>query len=238
MHYRRLIFAGLSSLLPAAVVPSSGCSKSNVVNQDNSTTNNTINNVTQVVGPEGATVDGPDGSQLVVPPGALSEEIELTIGELPDESLETPIPDGNIPVSTTFAFLPHGQLFALDARISFNHTASDPEAVRLLRSEPGGDWQEVTVTDVSESRVIRGTATFSYYVAVVDESDSSGGAGGAGTGGTGGTSGTGGSGLGGSSFDGGSCIPLDGPCAGATDTNCCAPNSCQFQVSEFLCTGP
>ena len=234
MHYRRIVLLGSSLLVTIAAV-SSGCSKSNTVNQDNSTTNTTINNITQTVGPEGATVDGPDESQLVVPPGALSEDTELTIGELPEDSLETPIPDGSVAVSKIFAFLPHGQLFALDARLSFPHSAGTATGLRMLRSQPGGDWQEVALTDQTDSRVIRDTATFSYYVAVIDEESGVGGA--AGSGGASGAGGTGGNG-GSSSFDGGSCIPLDGPCANAQDMNCCDGNTCQFVISEFLCQEP
>src|SRR5690606_32656764 len=112
-----------------------GCSKDNTINQDNSVTNNTVNNLTQVVGPSGGEVIHPSGARIGVPSGALTEDTELSIGELPPANLEFPLPSGTQAVSTIFGFQPHGQLFAIDATISIPHSG-DPSAVRLLRASP------------------------------------------------------------------------------------------------------
>ncbi len=251
MQLRRAIVRGVL-VVGLLAATAGGCSKDNTINQDNSVTNNTVNNITQVLGPAGGEVVHPSGARIGVPAGALAADTELSIGELPPANLEFPLPSGTQAVSTIFGFQPHGQLFALDARISLPYSWAAPSAVRLLRASPGSDWQEVSMTDITPSSVVRDTATFSFYVAVVDGDGGSGGStGGSGgsTGGSGGsTGGSGGStgGVGGTTggsggsgtWDAGGCIGGDGPCSGAADPNCCAgPGACQFVVSEFLCVG-
>ncbi len=91
-----------------------------------------------VIGPEGGTVSGPDGVQVVVPPGALAEPTTLTITR---SSLGAPaLPEDNL-AGPIYEFLPHGLVF--DAPVTLRLPV--PEGATgstVFLASPGEDWQE------------------------------------------------------------------------------------------------
>ncbi len=62
-----------------------------------------------LVGASGGTVSGPDGTRLVVPPGALSTDVAITIEVV---AMPAGASFGTTPIGATYRFLPHGLTFS------------------------------------------------------------------------------------------------------------------------------
>ncbi len=86
-----------------------------------------------VVPPDGGRVDGPLGSYVIVPPGALTANTTIGIA-LADDSTHQALPDGALPRGAVFAFTPHGQLFLVPAQIGIPSSASPDEVNAVLRA--------------------------------------------------------------------------------------------------------
>jgi hypothetical protein len=186
----------------AATPGTTGCGKENNVTTNNSNTYNTTNNVTQVLGAQGGFVENvPVGGRVDLPPGALTEEVSLVVAELADPS-GLPLPAGFVAVSKLVVFEPAAQTFATEVTLSIAHTAGPRPDVRLLRADPGGAWAEVSVKELTATRVIRSSSVLGLFVAVVPEGAApAGGSGGGGGGGAGG-GGAGATGVGGAGESG------------------------------------
>lgn len=155
----------LGWVVAAAMLVAPACNRTNNVDQS-VTNNNTINNVTQLFGPEGGRMEGPGGTALDVPPGALTQEVEITIGEVVEGA--PLIPDGLEPASDVYAFLPHGQTFALDVILTLPHDQGANADIVVLRADPGGEFEPVGVDQVTAEAAIVRSPTFSYYVTAID----------------------------------------------------------------------
>ena len=155
-----LSFVGLFFVCPFV----GGC-KENTINQTNI---NTINNITQDVGAKGAVVKHPSGAELQVPPGALTENVAITLGEVSDKdakNLLSLLPAKMKASGPVIAFTPHGQLFSLASTIAVPFVDSGSGKVSLLRLAAGGSaWSELSGITVDPKRVSGETKTFSYYV--------------------------------------------------------------------------
>lgn len=148
---RLAVFLLLGGL--AAGLTSLACSKETNVTTNNNNTSNTTNNVTLVLGAEGGFVENaPVGGRLDLPPGALTEEVTLIIGELADPSL-LPLPAGVVAVSKLVSFEPHGQTFAIEIKLTLADAAGTRSDVTLLRAEPGGAWAPATHTELTSTRL-------------------------------------------------------------------------------------
>lgn len=154
---RTLLAAG--AVVGLSIVVGGGCNRTN--NVDQSVTNNTANNVSKIFGPEGGHLDGPGGAELDLPPGALNEMVEITIGEVVTGAPETP--NGLSDPSTVFAFLPHGQTFALDVTISVPHLGGPNANVVVFRADPGGEFEELALEATTDSIATVRSPSFSYY---------------------------------------------------------------------------
>ena len=118
---------GLALVMLAA---SGGCSGKSKANHDAGP-----ESVTVTVGQEGADVEGPSGVELSIPPGALDEDVEITIS-VPSSGFEV-LPA--VADSVVFAFEPHGLQFNIPVTISIPHT-SLPEEIAMYTSSLGGEW--------------------------------------------------------------------------------------------------
>jgi hypothetical protein len=122
------------------------------------------------IGPEGGTLQAP-GVILVVPPGALGGEIELSV-----ESVSAPQVESLSAVSPAFRFGPLGLQFESPVTVTFDFEAAGSSVPKLYWSKPGdqGGFDEVGGT-VEGSRIHGKVSHFSVgFVAVA----SSGGGGG------------------------------------------------------------
>ncbi|MBM4353704.1 MAG: hypothetical protein FJ109_07880 [Deltaproteobacteria bacterium] len=88
---------------------------------------------TAVVGPDGGTFPLPKGGELIVPPGALTEEVVL--------SVETTAPlavNGFVPAGPFYRFEPEGLLFLVPVSVALPFEATaDPAALVVLWSGTG-----------------------------------------------------------------------------------------------------
>lgn len=98
------------------------------------------------IGPAGGTVSGPNGAQVVIPPGALAADTAIAVTAA---SRSADMPSGNASVGTVYSFTPHGQTFAVPVTITVPVDPAQVPAgatVGLLKTANGaaGPWREVT----------------------------------------------------------------------------------------------
>lgn len=76
------------------------------------------NNVsTRTIGPEGGTITSPDGKlTIIIPPGALSEDTEITVRRLNDSEISEEFAQEN--VDSTYELAPDGLIFNVPVRAS------------------------------------------------------------------------------------------------------------------------
>ena len=157
----------MQRLLIAAALLVVGCSKSTTITTTN---NNTINNITQRVGAMGARVESPGGAVADIPPGAVTVEVEVSIGEVASDGDQVPsLPPGETIRSEIFAFEPHGQTFAIPVTLTLPHNAGD-DPVKILRASPNGAWQQLDISERFTGRVLAVTRSFSFYAVFDDAS--------------------------------------------------------------------
>ncbi len=98
------------------------------------------------LGASGGTVEGPDGTRLLVAPDALAAPVTLRIAR---DATGAPALDGLNLVSPVYAVTPHGTAFASPAVFSIPRTAATLAAGDtpiLLKAEPGGRWRVMANT--------------------------------------------------------------------------------------------
>lgn len=117
----------------------------------------------------GGTVDGPAGSQVIVPAGALASATSLSITA--SSSGAPALPAGGLVLGQTFALTPHGTSFAAPAtlRIPFDPSlvpaGATPVLMKTNTAQTG--WEVVAGTSVAGSMVEGPIGGFSWTVVVV-----------------------------------------------------------------------
>ena len=100
------------------------------------------------IGPQGGTVSGPGGAQLIVPAGALASNIDLAIAR--DSSNAPDFSPGDIGVAgSVFEITPHGSTFAVPVTVRIPFDASQvpaDAALKLYKAEVGGGFAEISAT--------------------------------------------------------------------------------------------
>ncbi len=116
------------------------------------------------LGAAGGTVDGPDGTQLVVAPDSLSGDVSFRLAR--DASGAPPL-EGLNAVSPVYAVTPHGQAFAADALFSIPLSAVQLPAGAtpvLLKAEAGGKWRVMRNAVPGSDRLAADVSDLSYFV--------------------------------------------------------------------------
>ncbi|WP_382163592.1 hypothetical protein [Hydrogenophaga sp. ANAO-22] len=99
--------------------------------------------VTAVIGPAGGTVTGPDGAQVVIPPGALRGNTTIGIAR---SSAGAPVRDAFWPApAATYEFTPHGIAFETPVTIRLPVPAGTTGPTAWMASTDA-DWQESEAT--------------------------------------------------------------------------------------------
>jgi len=95
--------------------------------------------VSAVIGPQGGTVSGPDGVQVVIPPGALTQPTTIGIARS-SAGAPTPLPTDNPPAGAIYEFTPHDLVFnaPVTLRMPVPANAAGSE---VFMASPGGDWR-------------------------------------------------------------------------------------------------
>jgi hypothetical protein len=94
--------------------------------------------VSATIGSAGGTLDGPDGVQVIVPPGALDANTTLTVART---SAGAPALADELGSGTVYEFTPHGQMFLRPVEIRMPFSApSDAAFADVVMAGPGEPW--------------------------------------------------------------------------------------------------
>jgi YVTN family beta-propeller protein len=139
--------------------------------------------VARTVGPDGGSVEISGGSpfvraELIIPPGALEQPVEITVEPIP--LTDVPIPPSGFPglddlvAGTAYDFGPDGLAFLVPARLVIEYDESAlggrPEAdLTLLRFDGGVDRIPASVVDRDLNRISAFVDHFTVYVAAIED---------------------------------------------------------------------
>jgi uncharacterized delta-60 repeat protein len=121
---------------------------------------------TSGIGPAGGTVNGPNGSKVVIPPGALAVNTPIAITQI--ASSTTALPAGLTRVGQMFALTPHGTTFAVPVTIT---VPFDPATVAagttpgLYKTNAQNQWAQVANATFGASTVSGQVSSFSDLTA-------------------------------------------------------------------------
>lgn len=122
--------------------------------------------VQALVGPTGGTLELTGGGKLEVPPGALDEEVMITITELDEPK---PLPLGLDSAGKAIAFEPHGTVFNLPVTLTvpIKETETDLAQVRAMKLDDDDDdsWTTILDGEKSPGKITLETTSFSIYMA-------------------------------------------------------------------------
>ena len=114
------------------------------------------------IGPAGGTINGPNGTKVVIPPGALAANTPIAITQIGASAI--PLPSGLIPVGATFAFTPHGTTFAVPVTVTLPF---DPASVpagtlpQFIKTNAQNQWQQISNPVFDASSVSGQVTSFS-----------------------------------------------------------------------------
>lgn len=209
MRYARALISACSVVIAAQV--GSACNGSVSVE------------VVSEIGPEGGTLVGPGGVQVIIPPGALAERTTLSIRAVP--AAEAPaLPYGQAFAGDVYAFEPHGKVFAANVTVKIPRTGEGGEVRHASCAAGSAGASACDPWDPPLSGVVYGGgfatfATDSFSLYALEAATPIGGPGGAGgMGGAGGSGGAGNAGGMGGAGGSGGCVYdgayiIDGPAA-------------------------
>lgn len=118
------------------------------------------------IGPAGGTVQGPSGAQVVIPAGALSQNIAIVITQ---SSAGAPaLPPAAIAAGQMFAFTPHGTTFASAATVTvpFDPALVASGVTPILYKTTTGQmaWETVAGATVSGNTLSAPVNSFSFLI--------------------------------------------------------------------------
>jgi hypothetical protein len=136
------------------------CSKTNNVDQSE-TTSNTFE---QVVGKMGGPVGDPNGLSVYIPAGALAEDTLIKLSEVAAGD-HPAFPPEMIPVGSVYAFEPHGTRFLAPATLHLPAPQENVQFLTAYRAQPGGGWEQVSgQVGLDGPTAYFESISFSYYV--------------------------------------------------------------------------
>jgi hypothetical protein len=161
---RRFLFAAAALALASSVLAFASC-KSDDISQTNNNTDQYDTFVTQSASPDvPTTIDGPDGSRVVIEAHALASTTPITIGKMKAGNYPD-LPGAWASSGGVYSFEPHAQTFALPVHITVPYTDKG-QPVRLVTAEPGGNWSLVDGVNLSGGTVKLDSSHFSFYTVV------------------------------------------------------------------------
>jgi len=117
------------------------------------------------VGVAGGTVAGPNGAQVVIPPGALAAATPIAVAQA---SAGSPaVPSGMAAFGATYAFTPHGTTFSTPVTITVPFDAASVPAGAspvLYKTTAAGAWERVAGATVNAGTVTAQVTGFSWTV--------------------------------------------------------------------------
>lgn len=120
---------------------------------------------TPMIGPGGGTVSGPNGAQVVIPPGAVAANTSIAIAQSSQGAPAAPA--GFASFGSMYAFTPHGTNFALPATVT---VPFDPAQVPsgaspvLYKTNAQGGWEAVAGASVVGNTLVAQVTSFSFFI--------------------------------------------------------------------------
>lgn len=121
------------------------------------------------VGPAGGTVSGPNGAKVVVPPGALTTNVDIKV-EMTSTGAPA-LPTAVTAAGQTFAFTPHGTTFAVPVTVTLPFDAASVPAgftPRLYKTNAQDQWEAVANVTVDAGTLTAQITSFSFGTAGVE----------------------------------------------------------------------
>jgi hypothetical protein len=112
------------------------------------------------------------GAQVVVPPGALTQNTMVSIAVVQDGY--PTLPPGTALLSNVLAFQPHGQVFAEPVTVTVGFTSRADLSPSLITASPGGAWTAVPASTISGASMQASVVHFSFF-AVAGNGNTDGG---------------------------------------------------------------
>lgn len=117
------------------------------------------------VGPAGGTVSGPNGAQVVVPPGALATPVPIAIAQ--SSAGAPPLPGSFATFGPMYAFTPHGTAFSTPVTVTvpFDPASLPAGATPVLyKTNAQGGWEAAPAQTVGAGVVTAQVTSFSFFV--------------------------------------------------------------------------
>jgi hypothetical protein len=117
--------------------------------------------VSATIGSAGGTLDGPDGVQVIVPPGALEANTTLTVART---GAGAPALPEELSSGTVYEFTPHGQMFLrpVEIRMPFS-PPSGAAFADVMMAGPGGPWLPARAeTAAGVARILRDSFSWGF----------------------------------------------------------------------------
>ena len=151
VRWHRRLWAAVSVLLAATLAGCGGGDGTVAVPEASAT-----------IGAAGGTLAGPDGMQIIVPPGALSAPTAIRIARTAVGAPQVD-PDGYTPAGPVYEVTPHGLSFNLPVTIRMPAAAmSGAEASNVFAASPGEDWRVLEST-LANGQASWDTLSFSWF---------------------------------------------------------------------------
>ena len=120
----------------------------------------------RTIGAAGGTVNGPNGAQVLIPAGALTQAAPIAIEQ---SSAGAPaLPSGVLAVGPMYAFTPHGTTFASPATVTVPFDqAQAPSGARLVLLKTNAaqtGWEEVANATVNAAFMSGAVSSFSWIL--------------------------------------------------------------------------
>ena len=119
------------------------------------------------IGSAGGTVTGPNGSQVVVPAGALSTNTSIAVAQSSQGA--PPLPASMTGAGEMFALTPHGTQFAAPVTITipYDSSATNGAAPVLYKTNAQNQWEPVSGATFASGVATAQISSFSYTQVVV-----------------------------------------------------------------------
>ncbi len=130
-----------------------------------------VDSLTKTIGPDGGTIEL-DGAVLTFPPGAVSEDTEITAAFLASSEVDAlgALPAGASYRSKPVAFTPHGLTFAEPVGVELAYTGATGAGLAIGRLDDEDDeaWESVSGSDFADGKATFTLNAFSVYAVVND----------------------------------------------------------------------
>lgn len=120
------------------------------------------------VGADGGSVASDSGVKVIVPPGAMTQEVTIRVAQ--DATGAPPLPGWTQAAGPTVAITPHGAEFSEPVTVRLpmpTVTLQDNQRLFIAKAQPGGEWEVLGDTAVNNGRLEAQVRSFSYFAPVV-----------------------------------------------------------------------